>query len=55
MADPAGTPDQTGNGRINMARALADTGTDFVQPSGALPVGQRRAVRGALCGGGQEL
>jgi subtilisin family serine protease len=53
MADPAGTPDQTGNGRINMARALADTGTDFVQPPGARPVGQRRAVRGALCGGGQ--
>src|SRR5256886_10672687 len=39
MADPAGTQDQTGNGRINMARALADTGTDFVQPAGAAPVG----------------
>src|SRR5438094_8229858 len=39
MADPAGTQDQTGNGRINMARALADTGTDFVQPAGAPPVG----------------
>src|SRR5207249_2145918 len=39
MADPAGTQDQTGNGRINMARALADTGTDFVQPAGAVPVG----------------
>src|SRR5439155_293549 len=36
---PAGTQDQTGNGRINMARALADTGTDFVQPAGAPPVG----------------
>src|SRR2546425_2039455 len=39
MADPAGTQIQTGNGRINMARALADTGTDFVQPAGAPPVG----------------
>src|SRR5207244_5950717 len=39
MADPAGTQDQTGNGRINMARALADTGTDFIQPAGAPPVG----------------
>ncbi len=39
MADPAGTQDQTGNGRINMARALLDTGTDFIQPAGAAPVG----------------
>src|SRR5881397_3540505 len=39
MADPAGTQDQTGNGRINMARALADTGIDFIQPTGAAPVG----------------
>src|SRR5262249_3846301 len=38
-ADPAGTQDQTGNGRVNMARALADTGTDPVQPAGAAPVG----------------
>src|SRR5256885_15896211 len=38
-ADPAGTQDQTGSGRINMARALEDTGTDFVQPAGAAPVG----------------
>src|SRR6185295_11210985 len=38
-ADPAGTQEQTGNGRINMARALADMGTDPVQPAGAAPVG----------------
>ena len=38
-ADPAGTQDETGNGRINLARALLDTGTDFVQPTGAAPVG----------------
>ncbi len=39
MADPAGTQEQTGNGRINMPRALADTSTDPVQPAGAAPVG----------------
>src|SRR5207245_6187110 len=39
IADPAGTQDQTGNGRINMARALADTGIDFIQPAGAAPGG----------------
>src|SRR5213593_1139558 len=39
-ADPAGMSDQTGNGRINMPRALADTNTDPVQPAGADPVGQ---------------
>jgi hypothetical protein len=38
-ADPAGSREQTGNGRINMARALADTGTEPVQPAGADPVG----------------
>ncbi len=38
-ADPAGTREQTGNGRINMARALADPGTEPVQPAGADPVG----------------
>ena len=39
-ADPAGTQAQTGNGRVNLARALADTSTDYVQPAGASPVGQ---------------
>jgi hypothetical protein len=38
-ADPAGTQTETGNGRINFARAFADTGTDSVQPNGAGPVG----------------
>ena len=38
-ADVAGTQEQTGNGRINLARALLDAGTDFVQPAGAAPVG----------------
>ena len=31
-ADPAGTQEQTGNGRVNMARALDDTGTDSSSP-----------------------
>ena len=30
---------QTGNGRLDLARAAADTGTDFVQPVGATPIG----------------
>ncbi len=34
-ADPAGTSDQTGNGRLNLDRALLDTGTNFVTPAGA--------------------
>ncbi|HEY3208338.1 MAG TPA: S8 family serine peptidase, partial [Actinomycetota bacterium] len=34
-ADPAGTPDQTGNGRLNLARSLNDTATDPVVPAGA--------------------
>jgi hypothetical protein len=38
-ADPAGTQVETGNGRLQMARALADTATDEVQPVGAPPVG----------------
>jgi cell division septation protein DedD len=38
-ADPAGTQEQTGNGRLNMARALSDTSTDPVQPVGGPPLG----------------
>src|SRR2546422_6449510 len=38
-ADPAGTQDQTGNGRVNVARALVDTSTDAIQPAGAAPIG----------------
>lgn len=39
-ADAAGTVDQTGNGRLNLARALADTSTAEVVPAGA-PGGDR--------------
>src|SRR6476659_8268366 len=38
-ADAAGTVDQTGNGRLNLQRAIADTATDPVEPAGAAPVG----------------
>jgi hypothetical protein len=45
-ADPAGDPANDfdvqlkfGNGRVNMARALADTSLEEVQPAGAEPVG----------------
>ncbi|HEY8767147.1 MAG TPA: S8 family serine peptidase, partial [Dehalococcoidia bacterium] len=34
-ADAAGTQDQTGNGRLNLARAISDTATDPVVPAGA--------------------
>src|SRR5207244_966874 len=34
-ADPAGTQDQTGNGRLNLSRAISDTSTDPVVPAGA--------------------
>ncbi len=34
-ADPAGTAEQTGNGRLNLGRAVTDTATDIVVPTGA--------------------
>src|SRR5207248_1027886 len=38
-ADAAGTPDETGNGRLNLARAIADTSTSSIEPAGADPNG----------------
>ncbi len=38
-ADAAGTAAETGNGRLNLARAIADDSTASVQPAGAAPVG----------------
>jgi subtilisin family serine protease len=38
-ADPAGTTPETGNGRLNLDRALADSSTESIQPAGADPVG----------------
>src|SRR5439155_8559264 len=38
-ADAAGTSDQTGNGRLNLARAIADTSSESVEPVGSPPVG----------------
>ena len=31
-ADPAGTTEQTGNGRVNLARAILDTSSDSISP-----------------------
>jgi hypothetical protein len=39
-ADPAGTQQQTGNGRVNIARAISQTSTDSIQPEGAAPLGE---------------
>ena len=36
---PAGDPADTGNGRLNLLRAMADASTDAIQPAGAAPVG----------------
>ncbi len=38
-AEAAGTVEQTGNGRLQIERAIADRGTDVVEPAGAAPVG----------------
>ncbi|HXG77022.1 MAG TPA: S8 family serine peptidase, partial [Gaiellaceae bacterium] len=38
-AEAVGTREQTGNGRLNLARAVADTSTESVTPAGADPVG----------------
>src|SRR5438876_6475377 len=38
-ADAAGTQNQTGNGRVNLARAIASTATNSIQPAGSPPVG----------------
>ncbi|MFL6013289.1 MAG: S8 family serine peptidase, partial [Gaiellaceae bacterium] len=38
-ADPAGTAAQTGNGRLNLERAMGDESTDSIEPAGAGPAG----------------
>jgi MBG domain/MBG domain (YGX type) len=38
-ADASGTGTQTGNGRLNLARAIADTSSNSIEPAGAAPVG----------------
>ena len=45
-AEAAGTVDQTGNGRLDLERAIADTGTELVQPAGAAPVGSGGPIVG---------
>jgi thermitase len=48
-ADAAGTAEQTGNGRVNLNRALADKSTTVVKPAGATPVGDGRPVCRPVC------
>src|SRR5439155_17751965 len=38
-ADVAGTQEQTGNGRVNIQRAMSDTSTDAIEPAGTAPFG----------------
>ncbi|MFL5798727.1 MAG: hypothetical protein ACJ77A_12450, partial [Actinomycetota bacterium] len=38
-ADPAGSSTETGNGRLNLERSVADTSSEAVVPAGAAPVG----------------
>ena len=45
-AEPAGSRDQTGNGRLNLDRAVADTSTDSIQPAGADPIGSGGPIVG---------
>ena len=45
-ADPAGSVAETGNGRVNLARALSDTSSDGVKPHGAAPVGDGGPIVG---------
>ncbi len=44
-ADPAGTADQTGNGRLNLARAIADTSTRSGQSRTGPPAAARSSGR----------
>src|SRR5207245_7690354 len=54
-ADPAGTQSQTGNGRINLARALADTSTEFIEPAGAPPTGNGGPFVGPYVAAARQL
>ena len=53
-ADPAGDPAQTGNGRLNLARAIGDASLDELQPSGATPVGSGGPVVGPYIAAGNS-
>ncbi len=45
-ADPAGSVTETGNGRLNLARAIADTSTASIEPNGAGPLGDGGPIVG---------
>ncbi|HET7488444.1 MAG TPA: MBG domain-containing protein, partial [Acidimicrobiales bacterium] len=52
-AAPVGTRAQTGNGRVDLARALADNASDEVVPAGAAPVGAGGPYVGPYTAGAQ--
>ena len=54
-ADPAGDPAATGNGRLNLLRAMADASTDAVQPAGAAPVGDGGPLVGPYIAAARQL
>ncbi|MES2209391.1 MAG: S8 family serine peptidase, partial [Chloroflexota bacterium] len=54
-ADAAGTVDQTGNGRLNLSRAIADSASDSVQPAGAAPVGSGGPLVGPYVAGATRI
>jgi uncharacterized repeat protein (TIGR01451 family) len=54
-ADAAGTVDQTGNGRLNLSRAVADASTTSIKPAGAAPVGDGGPFVGPYVAGAAPL
>ena len=54
-ADAAGTVAQTGNGRLNLARAFSDTSTGSIQPEGAAPVGDGGPFVGPYVAAARQL
>ena len=54
-ADPAGSVAETGNGRVNLARALSDTSSDGVKPHGAAPVGDGGPIVGPYVAAAVQL
>jgi len=53
-ADAAGDPADTGNGRLNLLRAMSDASTDAIQPTGAAPVGDGGPLVGPYIAGAAD-
>ena len=54
-AEASARREQTGNGRLNLDRAIADTSTGSVQPAGAAPVGGGGPFVGPYVAAGEQL